>query len=94
MLINSKRWVGAWGIVFGDPVVATEILDRLPRQPGRARDLYYYHSVAAVGAVHYARLNSTIALDQAGPRTIDARLDETPFCDSHDGVATGAVGTL
>jgi hypothetical protein len=29
MLINSNRSVGEWGAVFGDPVVATAILDRL-----------------------------------------------------------------
>jgi DNA replication protein DnaC len=29
MLITSTRAVGAWGTVFGDPVVATAILDRL-----------------------------------------------------------------
>jgi DNA replication protein DnaC len=29
MLITSNRSVGAWGAVFGDPVVATAILDRL-----------------------------------------------------------------
>jgi DNA replication protein DnaC len=29
MLITSNRSVGEWGMVFGDPVVATAILDRL-----------------------------------------------------------------
>jgi DNA replication protein DnaC len=29
MLITSNRTVGEWGTVFGDPVVATAILDRL-----------------------------------------------------------------
>lgn len=29
MLITSNRSVGEWGVVFGDPVVATAILDRL-----------------------------------------------------------------
>lgn len=29
MLIISNRSVGGWGTVFGDPVVATAILDRL-----------------------------------------------------------------
>jgi DNA replication protein DnaC len=29
MLITSNRSVGEWGAVFGDPVVATAILDRL-----------------------------------------------------------------
>ncbi len=29
MLITSNRAVGEWGSVFGDPVVATAILDRL-----------------------------------------------------------------
>jgi len=29
MLITSNRAVGEWGTVFGDPVVATAILDRL-----------------------------------------------------------------
>ena len=29
MLITSNRSVGDWGTVFGDPVVATAILDRL-----------------------------------------------------------------
>ena len=31
MLITSNRSVGEWGAVFGDPVVATAILDRLRR---------------------------------------------------------------
>ena len=29
MLVTSNRSVGEWGSVFGDPVVATAILDRL-----------------------------------------------------------------
>jgi DNA replication protein DnaC len=29
ILLTSNRSVGEWGIVFGDPVVATAILDRL-----------------------------------------------------------------
>ena len=29
MLLTSNRSVGEWGSVFGDPVVATAILDRL-----------------------------------------------------------------
>ncbi len=29
MLVTLNRSVGEWGVVFGDPVVATEILDRL-----------------------------------------------------------------
>lgn len=29
MLVTSNRSVGEWGTVFGDPVVATPILDRL-----------------------------------------------------------------
>ena len=29
MMITSNRSVGEWGEVFGDPVVATAILDRL-----------------------------------------------------------------
>jgi hypothetical protein len=29
MLITSNRAVGEWGTVFGDPVVATAILDRM-----------------------------------------------------------------
>lgn len=29
MLVTSNRAVGEWGTVFGDPVVATAILDRL-----------------------------------------------------------------
>ena len=29
LLITSNRSVGEWGEVFGDPVVATAILDRL-----------------------------------------------------------------
>ncbi|GLK44522.1 hypothetical protein GCM10017612_24420 [Novosphingobium resinovorum] len=29
MLIKSNRSVGEWGTVFGDPAVATAILDRL-----------------------------------------------------------------
>jgi DNA replication protein DnaC len=29
MLLTSNRAIGEWGVVFGDPVVATAILDRL-----------------------------------------------------------------
>ena len=29
MMITSNRSVGGWGSVFGDPVVATAILDRI-----------------------------------------------------------------
>ena len=29
MMVTSNRAVGEWGSVFGDPVVATAILDRL-----------------------------------------------------------------
>lgn len=29
MMITSNRAVGEWGTVFGDPVVATAVLDRL-----------------------------------------------------------------
>ncbi len=29
MLVTFNRAVGEWGTVFGDPVVATAILDRL-----------------------------------------------------------------
>lgn len=29
LLVSSNRSVGEWGTVFGDPVVATAILDRL-----------------------------------------------------------------
>jgi DNA replication protein DnaC len=29
MLVTSNRGVGEWGGIFGDPVVATAILDRL-----------------------------------------------------------------
>jgi DNA replication protein DnaC len=29
LLITSNRAIGEWGTVFGDPVVATAILDRL-----------------------------------------------------------------
>jgi DNA replication protein DnaC len=29
MLVTSNRAVGEWGLVFGDAVVATAILDRL-----------------------------------------------------------------
>ena len=36
ILITSNRSVGEWGEVFGDPVVATAILDRLLR-PGLDR---------------------------------------------------------
>jgi DNA replication protein DnaC len=29
VLVTSNRAIGEWGTVFGDPVVATAILDRL-----------------------------------------------------------------
>ena len=40
MLITSNRAIGEWGMVFGDPVVATAILDRL---------LHYSHVVTIRG---------------------------------------------
>jgi DNA replication protein DnaC len=46
MLITSNRSVGEWGTVFGDPVVATAILDRLLHHNQVARANHKSHRAA------------------------------------------------
>jgi DNA replication protein DnaC len=66
MLITSNRSVGEWGTVFGDPVVATAILDRL---------LHHSHVLTVRGDSYRLRekrrsgLLNAAALDQSLPRT-------------------------
>jgi IstB-like ATP binding protein len=54
--ITSNRAVGEWGSVFGDPVVATAILDRLLHRS--------HQSPSAATAIGYAR--------RAAPRRLSA----------------------
>jgi DNA replication protein DnaC len=62
MLLTSNRSVGEWGTVFGDPVVATAILDRL---------LHHSHVITIRGDSYRLRekrragLVKTASLDQA-----------------------------
>ena len=59
MLITSNRSVGEWGAVFGDPVVATAILDRL---------LHHSHVVTIRGDSYRLREKRRAGLLQkAGP---------------------------
>jgi DNA replication protein DnaC len=66
MLITSNRSVGEWGTVFGDPVVATAILDRL---------LHHSHVLTVRGDSYRLRekrrsgLLNAATLDQSPPRT-------------------------
>jgi DNA replication protein DnaC len=66
MLITSNRSVGEWGTVFGDPVVATAILDRL---------LHHSHVLTVRGDSYRLRekrrsgLLNAAALDQSLSRT-------------------------
>ena len=66
MLITSNRAVGEWGTVFGDPVVATAILDRL---------LHHSHVVTIRGDSYRLREKRRSGLLQkpaATPETVTA----------------------
>jgi DNA replication protein DnaC len=58
LLVTSKRSVGEWGTVFGDPVVATAILDRL---------LHHSHVVTIRGDSFRLREKRRSGLIKAGP---------------------------
>ena len=58
MLITSNRSVGEWGTVFGDPVVATAILDRL---------LHHSHVITIRGDSYRLRENRRSGLIKAAP---------------------------
>ena len=65
MLVTSNRAVGEWGSVFGDPVVATAILDRL---------LHHSHVITIRGDSYRLRekrrsglLKAAVASSQSGP---------------------------
>ena len=61
MLITSNRSVGEWGTVFGDPVVATAILDRL---------LHHSHVITIRGDSYRLREKRRSGLIK--PATLDA----------------------
>jgi DNA replication protein DnaC len=58
MLLTSNRSVGEWGTVFGDPVVATAILDRL---------LHHSHVLTIRGDSYRLREKRRSGLLKAGP---------------------------
>ena len=64
MLITSNRSVGEWGNVFGDPVVATAILDRL---------LHHSHVITIRGDSYRLREKRRSGLIKAAP------LDQAPL---------------
>jgi len=62
MLITSNRSVGEWGTVFGDPVVATAILDRL---------LHHSHVMTIRGDSYRLREKRRTGLLQKASPTLD-----------------------
>ncbi len=60
MLVTSNRAVGEWGAVFGDPVVATAILDRL---------LHHGHVLTIRGDSYRLREKRRAGLLKAAPAT-------------------------
>lgn len=64
MLITSNRSIGEWGNVFGDPVVATAILDRL---------LHHSHVITIRGDSYRLREKRRSGLIKAAP------LDQAPL---------------
>ena len=60
VLVTSNRSVGEWGAVFGDPVVATAILDRL---------LHHSHVVTIRGDSYRLREKRRAGLLKAAPAT-------------------------
>ena len=58
VLVTSNRAVGAWGTVFGDPVVATAILDRL---------LHHSHVLTIRGDSYRLREKRRAGLLKAAP---------------------------
>ena len=67
LLVTSNRPVGEWGTVFGDPVVATAILDRL---------LHHSHVVTIRGDSYRLREKRRSGLLKAEP--IGQELAKTP----------------
>ena len=58
MLVTSNRSVGEWGAVFGDPVVATAILDRL---------LHHSHVITIQGDSYRLREKRRAGLSRRSP---------------------------
>jgi DNA replication protein DnaC len=67
VLITSNRSLGEWGAVFGDPIVATAILDRL---------LHHSHVLTIRGDSYRLREKRRSGLIKAGP--LERQLAETP----------------
>lgn len=60
LLVTSNRAIGEWGTVFGDPVVATAILDRL---------LHHSHVITIRGDSYRLREKRRAGLVQRGAQT-------------------------
>jgi DNA replication protein DnaC len=67
LLVTSNRSVGEWGTVFGDPVVATAILDRL---------LHHSHVLTIRGDSYRLREKRRSGLIKAG--SLDQELAKEP----------------
>jgi DNA replication protein DnaC len=63
MLVTSNRAVGEWGAVFGDPVVATAILDRL---------LHHSHVLTIRGDSYRLREKAPVRLLKGAPLDAEA----------------------
>jgi DNA replication protein DnaC len=72
ILLTSNRSVGEWGTVFGDPVVATAILDRL---------LHHSHVITIRGDSYRLKEKRRSGLVHKGPaaegKLLAARLSES-----------------
>lgn len=65
MLMTSNRSVAEWGAVFGDAVVATAILDRLPHHSHGIRgDSYRLRSKRRAGLIGQAATASALTTDE------------------------------
>ncbi len=62
VLVTSNRSVGEWGAVFGDPVVATAILDRL---------LHHSHVITIRGDSYRLREKRRAGLLQTAAATLE-----------------------
>ena len=65
MLLTSNRSVGEWGTVFGDPVVATAILDRL---------LHHSHAITIRGDSYRLREKRRAGLLQKASPALQEQL--------------------
>ena len=68
MLLTSNRSVGEWGAVFGDPVVATAILDRL---------LHHSHVITIRGDSYRLREKRRAGLLQKAGPALETEVETT-----------------